>query len=110
MANFTESTDKQFVKNILGGAPALAKAWLEFDHSVGETESEIPFKYKELMSIAVALTTQCPYCLERHTEKAKKYGATENEIAETIMIAAALRSGAALGYGLLAMKLFSQEG
>ena len=34
-------------------------------------------KYKELMAVAVALTTQCPYCIEIHTKKAKKVGATE---------------------------------
>jgi len=61
------------------------------------------------MSIAVALTTQCPYCLERHVGKAKEKGATREEIAEPIMIAAALRSGAALGYGLLTMKMFTAE-
>ncbi len=107
---FAESSDKHFIPDILKGAPAQSHAWLAFDKSVGETESVIPAKYKELMAIAVALTTQCPYCLERHTEKAKKLGATKEEIAEAIMIAAALRSGAAMGYGLLAMKLFDAAG
>jgi len=109
MTTFAESSDKKFTADILNGAPLQSQAWLAFDHCIGEVESAIPFKYKELISIAVALTTQCPYCLERHTEKARKHGVTKEEIAETIMIAAALRSGAALGYGLLSMKFFREE-
>lgn len=109
MNKFTESTDKKFAKDIIAGAPNQAKAWFNFDHEVGEVETKIPFKYKELISLGVALTTQCPYCLEKHTNLAKQQGATEEEIAETIMIAASLRSGAAMGYGLLTMKLFKGE-
>jgi|SRR5579859_7083858 len=109
MINFAESSDKQYIQDIVKEAPVPAKAWMDFDHSISEEASRIPAKYKELISIAVALTTQCPYCLERHTGKAKENGATLEEIAETIMIASALRSGAALGYGLLAMKLFKGE-
>ncbi|MEX8548624.1 MAG: carboxymuconolactone decarboxylase family protein [Mucilaginibacter sp.] len=109
MTKFTESSDKKFAKDIIKGAPNQAKAWFNFDHEVGEVETIIPLKYKELISLGVALTTQCPYCLEKHTKQAKEHGATEEEIAETIMITAALRSGAAMGYGLLAMKLFKGE-
>lgn len=59
-------------------------------------EGAIPKKYKELMAIAVALTTQCPYCIEIHRKQALKAGVTEQELAETILIAAALRAGAAV--------------
>ena len=109
MSNFTEPTDKKFTKEILDHAPRQSKAWIDFDQRVGEADTVIPKKYKELMSIAIALTTQCPYCLERHVEKAKKLGASKEELAETIMITAALRSGAAMGYGLLLMKLYDEN-
>lgn len=62
-------------------------------------DGAIPRKYKELMALAVALTTQCPYCLEVHREAAKKAGATEQELAETVFVAVALRAGAALTHG-----------
>jgi AhpD family alkylhydroperoxidase len=45
------------------------------------------------------MTTQCTYCLEIHKEKAKHAGVTEQEIAETIMIASLLRMGAAITHG-----------
>ncbi|MEM9419644.1 MAG: carboxymuconolactone decarboxylase family protein [Planctomycetota bacterium] len=59
----------------------------------------IPAKYKDLIALGVALTTQCVYCLELHKEAAVKAGATQEEIAETIHVAAALRAGAALTHG-----------
>ena len=62
-------------------------------------EGVIPKKYKELMAIAVALTTQCAYCIEVHKQAALKAGATEEEIAETITVAAAIRAGGAITHG-----------
>ena len=62
-------------------------------------EGAIPKKYKELMAIAVALTTQCPYCIEVHRKAAVAAGATETELAETVFVATALRAGAALTHG-----------
>ena len=59
----------------------------------------IPKKYKELMAVAVALTTQCPYCIEIHRQAAVQSGATEEELAETIHVAAALRAGGAITHG-----------
>jgi len=62
-------------------------------------DGAIPKKYKELMAVAVALTTQCPYCLEIHKDFAIKAGATEEELAEVTFVAAALRAGAAVVHG-----------
>jgi len=63
------------------------------------SEGVIPKKYKELMAIAVALTTQCPYCIEVHRQQAVKAGATARELAETVHVAAALRAGGAITHG-----------
>jgi AhpD family alkylhydroperoxidase len=62
-------------------------------------DGAIPKKYKELMAIAVALTTQCPYCIEIHRKQALKAGVTEQELAEAVFVASALRAGAALTHG-----------
>jgi AhpD family alkylhydroperoxidase len=56
------------------------------------------------MAIAVALTTQCAYCIEVHRQKAVEAGASENELAETIHVAAALRAGAAITHGTHLLK------
>ena len=74
-------------------APDAFRAFVEFDEAV-VAGGVIPLKYKELIAVAVALTTQCPYCIEIHSKKARKAGATEQELAETTLVAAALRAGA----------------
>ena len=85
------------------------EGFVALDKTVGRDEGAIPRKYRELIAIGVALTTQCPYCLDVHTANAKKAGATREELAETVHIAAALRAGAALTHGLLALKLFDRD-
>ena len=79
-------------------APEAFNTLLAFDEAAFK-ESAIPLKYKELMAVAVALTTQCPYCIEIHAKKARKAGATEQELAETTLVAAALRAGGAVTHG-----------
>jgi AhpD family alkylhydroperoxidase len=51
---------------------------------------------KQLIAVAVALTTQCPYCIELHVKSARKEGATNAMLAETAVIAAAMRAGGAI--------------
>src|SRR3954469_2615181 len=86
------------MKTIGDLAPESFKAFVAFDEAVMK-HGVIPLKYKELMAVAVALTTQCPYCIDIHAKKARKAGATEQELAETTLIAAALRAGGAMTHG-----------
>jgi AhpD family alkylhydroperoxidase len=79
-------------------APDAMKSFQEFD-KVALADGAIPAKYKELIALGVALTTQCVYCLEIHKKNAIKAGATPEEIAETTFVAAALRAGAAVTHG-----------
>src|SRR5947199_1474655 len=79
-------------------APEAFKAFVAFDEAVVK-HGVIPLKYKELIAVAVTLTTQCPYCIQIHAQKAKKAGASEQELAETTLIAAALRAGGAMTHG-----------
>ncbi len=79
-------------------APDAMAAFEAFDRAA-LADGAIPKKYKELIALGVALTTQCPYCLEVHKAAARKAGATEAELAETVFVAAALRAGAAVTHG-----------
>jgi AhpD family alkylhydroperoxidase len=79
------------------------KAFWAFDKAA-MAEGAIPVKYKELMALAVAFTTQCPYCIEVHSNQARGAGASDQEIAEAVVVAAALRAGAAVTHGTHAMK------
>ena len=76
-------------------APKVMEAFWAFDRAA-VADGAIPVKYKELIAVAVALTTQCPYCIEIHSGNARKAGATDAELAEAGMVAAALRAGAAV--------------
>src|SRR5215472_1291533 len=79
-------------------APEAASAFWAYDKAA-LADGAIPKKYKELMAIAVALTTQCAYCIEIHRQGALKAGVSEQELAETIHVVAALRAGAAITHG-----------
>src|SRR6202035_5902930 len=84
-------------------APEVMKAFWAFDKAA-VAAGAIPVKYKELIAIAVALTTQCPYCIDIHSANARKAGAPEAEIAEAAMIAASLRAGAAVPHATHALE------
>jgi len=81
----------------------MFQAFINFNNEIFEKESALPRKVKELIALAVAHTTQCPYCIESHVKAAKKAGATNQEIAEAIFVTAALRAGGAFAHSTLSM-------
>ncbi len=78
--------------------PETMQAFVAYDKAA-LADGAIPKKYKELMAIAVALTTQCAYCVEVHRQQALAAGVTETELAEAVHVAAALRAGGAITHG-----------
>jgi AhpD family alkylhydroperoxidase len=76
-------------------APEVMAAFTAFDAAVFK-DGAIPAKMKELIAIAVAVTTQCPYCIEIHAKRARTAGCTDAEITEASMVAAAIRAGGAV--------------
>lgn len=94
--------DMDSIKKLGNFAKITPEAWagfMAFNDAALADGGAIPKKYKELMAVAVALTTQCPYCLEIHKGDAVKAGATEAELAEVVFIAAALRAGGSVTHG-----------
>ena len=83
-------------------APETMKAFWAFD-KLAVADGAIPAKYKELIAVAVAVTTQCPYCIDIHAANARKAGATDAEIAEATIVAAALRAGASITHATHAL-------
>ncbi len=79
-------------------SPDVMTAFWAYDKAA-LADGAIPKKYKELMAIAVALTTQCGYCIEVHRQAAVKAGVTEEELAEVVHVAAALRAGGSITHG-----------
>ncbi len=83
-------------------APGPAAAFREFSRSVF-AEGALPARTKQLIALAVAHVTQCPYCIRAHTRGAKRYGATPEEMMEAIWVAAEMRAGAAYAHSNLAL-------
>ena len=106
--HYHDAGDLRLLKEMRALAPAEFNAWLALDKIVGREDGAIPRKYRELIALAVACTTQCPYCIEAHAKGAKAAGASREEITESSLLAAALRAGGAATHGALALKLYDQ--
>jgi len=105
-AHYYDKEDRNFRMGMAQAAPADFRAYVEFSNIVGRVDGEIPQKYRELIAIAVAHATGCPYCIESHVKKGRAAGANKAEVSEAILIAAALCAGGAAAHGGLAMKFF----
>lgn len=83
------------LKKLDENAPEVMQAFWAFDKAAFKAGA-IDELHKQLMAVAVALTTQCPYCIELHLRAARKAGAIDPMLAETAAVAAAMRAGAAV--------------
>jgi AhpD family alkylhydroperoxidase len=79
MSHYHDSDDLKALGAFKKLAPAEFKGFVELDAIVGREDGSIPRKYRELIALAVACTTQCPYCLDVHNRNAKRAGATREE-------------------------------
>lgn len=88
-------------------APEIYSAFRTFSQRVF-AEGALPSKTKQLIAVAVAHVTQCPYCIRGHTDLALKKGATEQEIMEAIWVAVEMRAGAGYAHSTLAIDAMDQ--
>lgn len=79
-------------------SPAIMQAFETFDRAA-MAPGAIPRRYKELIALAVAIATQCPYSLDVHRANATHAGVTEAEITEAIFIVSAMRAASAIAHG-----------
>jgi AhpD family alkylhydroperoxidase len=66
-------------------------------------------KTKQLIAVAVAHVTQCPYCIQGHTKAALRSGATAQELMEAVWVAAEMRAGAAFAHSTLMLDLVERS-
>jgi AhpD family alkylhydroperoxidase len=83
-------------------APAALEAFQNFSRTVF-ADGALPAVTKQLIAVAVAHTTQCPYCIKGHTQGALKAGASEQQIMEAVWVAAEMRAGGAYAHSALAI-------
>ena len=78
-------------------APGIHDAFTKFSEQVF-AEGALSVKTKQLIAVAAAHVTQCPYCIRGHTKAARRSGASPQEIMEAIWVAAEMRAGAAYAH------------
>ena len=88
--------------------PETLNAWRTFSRQVF-ADGALPAKTKDLIAIAVAHVTQCPYCIRAHTKSALAKGATDKEVMEAIWVAAEMRAGGAVAHSALAIDLMKDD-
>jgi len=71
-------------------------------------DGALPAATKQLIAVAVAHTTQCPYCIRGHVRAAHRAGATDEQIMEAIWVAAEMRAGGAYAHSTLALDELDQ--
>ena len=87
-------------------APDIHEAFQAFSRRVF-ADGALPEKTKQLIAVAVAHVTQCPYCIRGHTRAAQRSGAGEQEIMEAIWVAAEMRAGGAYAHSVVALDAMS---
>ena len=88
-------------------APEVEEAFRAFSKKAF-ADGALPSKMKELIAVAVAHVTQCPYCIRGHTKLALRKGATEQEIMEAIWVATEMRAGGAYAHSNIALDVMNQ--
>ncbi len=86
-------------------APEIHEAFQRFNQAVF-ADGALPARTKQLIAVAVAHVTQCPYCIKGHTRAARRAGATPEELMEAIWVAAEMRAGGAYAHSALAIETF----
>ena len=100
--------DLKKLADMKAAAPEEFAAWANLDRFVARVFGLFLRLFRVLFAFAVAHTTQCPYCMEAHVKGAKKAGASKEEVAEAILLAAALRAGGAAAHGGMSMRFYDE--
>lgn len=102
--------DRRYTRVYKEQTPDILAAFNGFDSAVFATEGrELALKHRELIAVAVAITTQCVYCIDGHSQRAIAAGATTAELAEAAWVATAIRAGGGFAHGRLAFKLSGEH-
>ena len=83
-------------------APDASAAFRTFSQKVF-ADGALPSRTKQLIAVAVAHVTQCPYCIKGHTAAALRHGASPEELMEAIWVAAEMRAGGSYAHSALAL-------
>jgi AhpD family alkylhydroperoxidase len=111
-ANVPDSMYPRSTRELTGrrtqAAPETHEAFQAFSRQVF-ADGALSEKTKQLIAVAVAHVTQCPYCIRGHARLAQRRGASEQEIMEAIWVAAEMRAGGAYAHSVIALDALAAE-
>ncbi len=90
-------------------SPEIDKAFHAFSRQVF-SDGALPSRMKQIIAVAVAHVTQCPYCIRGHTKAALRAGARPEELMEAIWVAAEMRAGGAFAHSTIALHTIETDG
>ena len=99
---FYKKDDVRKINVLAQLVPETMQALVEVNDKVFQ-EGALTTKTKELIAIAVAHVTSCAYCIDIHTKNALRSGASEEEIAESIMVGVVMKASSALSHSVIAV-------
>jgi AhpD family alkylhydroperoxidase len=112
----TAKTDSLYRKEYFGRigelkkyAPEAFETFFKFNDEA-LAEGKLSVKLKELIAVAVAHITGCPYCIDLHVGNAKKNDSSKEEVAEAIFVATSLKAGSALAHGVNGLNAYDGTG
>ena len=76
---------------------------------VAFADGALTAKMKQIIAVAVAHVTQCPYCIEGHTKAAQRAGATPEELMEAVWVAAEMRAGGAFAHSTIMLNALDHQ-
>lgn len=89
-------------------APKSEAAFQAFSQAVF-ADGALSNKTKQLIAVAVAHVTQCPYCIQGHTKAALRSGATAQELMEAAWVAAEMRAGGAFAHSTVMLEVVERS-
>lgn len=106
----SHTDEAKFMADLKDAAPEMVAAFFGFDKAVFKKDAgNLDLATRELIAVGVAVTTQCSFCIEDHAKRAIKAGASKADVAEAVMVAAALRAGGGVTHGWKAMKSIAED-
>lgn len=109
MKSYYQAENLNKIPELIKLSPEAATSYLDFEQQVYKKSNHLPEQTKELIAIAVAHVTGCPYCIDVHVKKYRALGGSKEAIVEAILVAASTRAGAILSHGVHALISFDAE-
>jgi AhpD family alkylhydroperoxidase len=105
---FYDRSNGKKLQNLNEWVPEGYKAYSDFSSAVMKA-GKVSAKLKEIIAVSVAHVTECPYCIDAHTKKAEKNGATKKELSEAILVTSAVLAGGAYAHMVNLIQSYEEE-